>query len=376
MWKTPSVLLLIVVILLTLGVVMVASTSSVKGLNDHGDQNYFLKRQLVWVMLSVVAGIVACRFDYHYWRYLAVPLLIVSCILLVLVFVPHVGARVGGSYRWLRFGGLSFQPSEIAKFSLIIAVCWWLARERRRVQEFLRGFLYPSAAIGLVLLLILAEPDFGTTTLTAAVTLLIMFVAGVRILYLVLLAAGGAISMAVLIAHIPNRMERIMAFLHPEKYAQTFAFQLISALNAFMLGGPKGVGLGQSVQKQDYLPESHTDFIYAVVGEELGLRATIPVLLLYLAFFACGMRITMKAPDVFGRFLAFGLTLTLTLQAIINFGVVTGLFPTKGLPLPFISFGGSCLLMSMVAVGVMVNIAQHAGGSIDEPVVKDTLHHL
>lgn len=376
MSKTARVLLLIVVVLLTLGIVMVASTSSFKGQEDHGDPNYFLKRQMVWMVLSVVTGTIACKFDYHYWRYLAVPLLIASCLLLVLVFVPHIGARVGGSSRWLRFGGLSFQPSEIAKFSLVVAVCWWLARERRRVRELVRGFLCPAAAIGVVLVLILIEPDFGTTTLTAAVTLLVMFVAGVRILYLILLAACGSFLMAIMIAHNANRMGRLMAFLDPEKYAQTAAYQLYGALGAFMLGGTAGVGLGQSAQKQYYLPESHTDFIYAVVGEELGLWATIPVLLLYLAFFACGMRIAMKAPDAFGRFLAFGLTLMITLQAIINFGVVTGLFPTKGLPLPFISFGGSCLLISMLVVGVLVNIAQHAGGAIEEPAVKDTLHHL
>ncbi len=376
MWKTSSALLLVVAVLLMVGGVMVASTSTVKGLEDHGDTDYFLKRQLVWIVLSVVAGIAACFFDYHYLRHLAFPLLAVSCLLLVLVFVPHVGVRVGGSYRWLRLGGLGFQPSELAKFSLVVAICWWFTRERRKVRELARGFLYPAAAIVCVLVLILAEPDYGTTVLTAAVSLLIMFVAGVRIHYLVLLAVAGALFITVLVAHNPNRMERLMAFLEPEKYAQTTAYQLKGALDAFVLGGRRGVGLGQGVQKQSYLPESHTDFIYAVVGEELGLRATVPVLLLYLAFFALGMRIAMKTTDVFGRFLAFGLTLMITLQAIINFGVVTGLFPTKGLSLPFISFGGSCLLVSMIAVGVLVNIAQHAGGLIEEPAIRDTLHDL
>lgn len=376
MWKTSSILLLIVVVLLMLGVVMVASTSTVKGQEDHGDINYFLKRQLLWIVLSVASGFVACRFDYHYLRYLAVPILAVSLLLLVLVLVPHVGVKAGGSFRWLRVGGLSFQPSELAKFSLVVALCWWLARERRRAGEFIRGFVYPALAIAAVLALIVFEPDYGTTVLMAAVTLLIMFVAGVRVHYLLLLATGGALFLAMIIAHNPNRMERLMAYLEPEKYAQTKAFQLKGALDAFVLGGPRGVGLGKGVQKEAYLPESHTDFIYAVVGEELGLRATIPVLLLYLAFFGLGMRIAMKASDPFGRFLAFGLTLMITLQAVINFGVVTGLLPTKGLPLPFISFGGSCLLVSMIAVGVLVNIAHHAGGIIEEPAVRDTLHSL
>lgn len=380
MWKTPTILVLIVLLLLGFGIVMLASTSVAKAIELYNQPHFFVKRQFLWLSLALMAGFVAAHIDYHRWRSLALPLYGVVLVLLALVFVPGIGVNVNGSRRWLRlFGVLSIQPSEVAKFALILSQAWWLARKQRQVQRLIKGTVVPLLFMSGLALLIFAEPDFGTTMLCAAVGLAMMFVAGSRVAYLAAFAVVGLSGFIALVLHNEVRRMRILAFLDPDKYAQTFAYQLKAALSAFYLGGGVGVGLGQSMQKHAYLPEAHTDFIFAIIGEELGLIATLTTLGLFAAFFGCGMRISMKAPDVFGRLLAFGLTLMITLQAIINIAVVTGCMPTKGLPLPFISFGGSSLVISMLGVGVLVNIAQHAVGAIrdeDTRVVRDRLHEF
>jgi len=379
MWKTSTILVYIVLCLMVFGIVMLASTSGIRAQALYGDPQYFVKRQILWGVLALVAGVIACRVDYHRWRFLAVPVFGLAVILLALVFVPGIGVKIGGSRRWLHFGSFGFQPSEFAKFALILIMAWWMAREQRHASSFWRGAVLPGGLLAIAAGMIFLEPDFGTTILSAAVGMAIMYAGGARAIYLLLFAAGGLSVFAVAVMHNEVRMQRILAFLDPNKYSQTYAFQLVSAINAFIAGGMSGVGLGQSMQKQYYLPEAHTDFIFAIIGEELGAFATIGVVVLFAGIFFCGLKISYRAPDVFGRLLAFGVTVMITLQAAINVGVVTGCLPTKGLPLPFISFGGSSLIMSLVAIGVLINIAQHEQNTVkgdDVRIIKDRVHRF
>lgn len=347
-------------ILCTLGIVMLASTSGVRAAEDYKDPHYFLKKQALWLLLGLFAASVMRFIDYRVWRRVLGPLAGVTLLLLVLVFVPPLGTRALGARRWVHFAGMSFQPSELAKLTVIVGMAWYLSRYQRLAATFWRGLAVPLAALGPFLLLILVEPDFGTTMLIGAVAMAIMFMGGVRLMYLIVSGVAGFVGLVYLIMQNPERLDRLLSFLHPEEHAQDGGFQLMQSLYAFIGGGALGRGLGQSMQKHHYLPEAHTDFILAIIGEELGVTATVSIVLLYLALFICGLRISTRAPDPFGRLTAFGLTLMLTMQAVINIGVVTGCMPTKGLALPFISFGGSSMLMSFVMAGILLNIASQA----------------
>ncbi len=369
MWKTASLLLTVCLILATFGIVMLASTSMV--MISLNDPVYYLKKQAIWLFLSLIAFFIFSRYiDYHYLRTFAVPLSIFTLFLLVAVFIPGIGRTIKGSSRWLKIAGFNFQPTEMAKLSTILILSWWLCRTQRWVKTFAWGVLVPVIFLGLELLLILLEPDFGTTLLIAAVGFIILFLGGSHIGYLMLFGTVGLSGISFLIMHNPERMDRFLAFLNPEKYAKTDAYQLIQALYAFISGGITGVGFGESLQKHGYLPEAHTDFILPIIGEELGLAATMAVLFLFLLLFLCSWRISFQAPDLFGKLIGFGITMTITLQAIINIGVVTGCLPTKGIPLPFISFGGSSLLMSFIMIGILINISRHGIHGSDDQKIK------
>lgn len=375
MWRTTSILVGIVLILVTLGVVMLASTSRVQGQTQFDDPLFFLRRQVAWLIVAVIVAVIVSTLDYHAWRVLAVPLLLLSVALLVLVLIPGIGRNVKGSSRWLWYG----QPSELAKFAVITFLAWWMARFQRYAHDLKLGLLVPLGCLGVVLGLIFVEPDFGTTLLVAMVGMTVMFVGGTRIGYLVIASAVGLSAFALAIMQNAERMRRITAFLNPDKYARDEAFQLLNAIYAFVVGGGYGVGLGQGLQKHFYLPEAHTDFIFAIIGEELGLCASLLVVVLFLGLFVCGMRISLRAPDQFGRLLGFGATLMITCQAVINIGVVTGSLPTKGLPLPFISFGGSSLVVSMALIGLLVSISYRAGAAAESEerrFIKDSAHRF
>jgi cell division protein FtsW len=358
--RTISILIAAVLILVTVGIVMLASASMVKGAAEaqfRNDPAYFVKRQIFWMLLSLIAAVVCVRVKLDWLKKIALPAAAVCVLLLIAVRIPGIGLNINGSWRWLRFGPFTVQPSEFAKIGIILSAAWWIARRRRYMHTFKRGILVPMLGLGLFAALLMAEPDFGTTLLTAFVVLALLYAGGVRPAYLFGFTAAGAAAFALLIFHNANRMRRIFAFLDPEKYAQEEAWQLINGLNAFAAGGVHGVGLGNSIQKYHYLPEAHTDFILPIIGEEFGLIATLSVLLLFVVIFICGLRIAAHASDDFGRFTALGCTLMITLQALINLAVVTGSMPTKGLALPFISYGGSSLLVSSAMVGILVNIA-------------------
>ena len=378
MRKTSSTLIAIVVALLSLGIVMLASTSSVRGSAAFNDPHYFLKRQLIWMAAAFVVGALVIRIDYRKWQKLAVPLLLVTVVLLVLTLVPGIGSKIGGSRRWLRIGPMSFQPSEMAKIATIIGMSAWMTSAGRQVSSALKGWFYPVAGLGLICALLFGEPDFGTTALVGSVGLLIMLAGGTRISYWVITVVLGVCGFVLAVLQNPTRLGRVLAFLMPDKYP-VVAYHLMQSKVAFIKGGLFGVGLGQSVQKQFYLPEAHTDFILAIIGEELGFIATMGVVLLFIGILACGMAIAYRAPDRFGRLIAFGFTILIVSQAAINIGVVTGCLPTKGLPLPFISYGGTSLVASLVGVCVLLNVASHVVPRVKEPrtrPIKDRGHRL
>ena len=353
------ILILVVGVLVVFGLVMLFSTSGPQGEKIAGNPYYFVQRQAAWLVVGLVAAFVGAKVDYRVWLKVAWPVLGVVLVLLALVYVPGIGLSVKGSRRWLHLPlGLSFQPSELAKFAAINALAAWYGTKRRERGGFVGGLVIPGAILGSLLALIVFETDFGATVLIGATGGLMMFVAGAPVLFLVPAGAAAVGVLGWMISKNPERMGRILAFRNPEQYAQGEAFQLMNALYAFVAGGLGGAGLGQSLQKKFYLPEAHTDFIFAIIGEELGLFFSVGVVALFVVYLLCGIRISGRAPDVGGRLLAFGITALVSLQAAINVGVVTGRLPTKGLPLPFISFGGTSLMATLFMTGVLLNVAR------------------
>jgi cell division protein FtsW len=380
MHKAASTLTAIVLALLSIGIVMLASTSSVRGAATFDDAGYFIKRQLIWLALAGVVGVLTARFDYHWWqrRPIVLGTGILALLVLIAVIIPGVGTKIGGSYRWLRVGPFSLQASELAKFAMVILMVNWVVWNSRRMERLKEGLLIPLGGLVLMLGLLLLEPDFGTTMLSGSVAMLLLYAGGTQIGYLAVAAVTGLCLFSLAVMHDPVRMMRILAFVMPEKYPDA-AYHLAQSKIAFIHGGWAGVGLGNSLQKQFYLPEAHTDFILAIIGEELGFLATGVVVLLFLGILVCGLTISHYAPDPFGRMLAFGFTMLTVLQAVINIGVVTGCLPTKGLPLPFISYGGSSLIMSVAGTGVLLNIARHGSKGYKDNhtrTIRDGVHEF
>lgn len=332
----------------------------------------YLKRQGAACALGLVAMILAYKFDYRNWRYLHWLVALVCIALLVMCFAYK---KVNGSHRWLPLGPLTMQPSELAKFAVILLLARWMSKNTERVTNVKYGLLIPGFLLGCFIVLIVAEPDFGTTALCAFVGMVIMYAGGTPSLHLGISGLIGAIGFVLLIMSNRNRMARLTAFTDPEAHAGGMAYQLIQGLYAIASGGAVGVGLGEGIQKLYYLPEAHTDFIFAVIGEEFGLGGMFLVMALFVALLFCGMSVARAAPDDFGRLLALGITLMITMQAAFNIGVVTGVLPTKGLPLPFISYGGTSLIVTMAMAGVLGNVARQAAIAGDQQVfaVKDRM---
>jgi len=373
MRRVATLLSMIVMALVVLGIVMLYSTSSARTVTPH----YYLQRQIIWLVLALPLAVLVTRLDYHVWRRYCIPLLVLTVILLILVFIPGIGLEVNGSFRWIKVGPLRFQPSELSKLAVIVGMSAYMARFGRYGHLLSKGLFFPLGGLAVITVLVIAEPDFGTTFTAVLVGMCIMFAGGTRVLYLLQLGALGLAGFVVMIFYNSNRMGRVLAFLWPEKYPDQ-AYHLMQSLDAFYLGGAFGVGLGNSMQKRFYLPEAHTDFILAIVAEELGLVATLLVLLLFAGYFICGMTISNRAPDTFGRLLGFGVTMMITLQAAINMVVVTGLGPTKGLPLPFISYGGSSLVISILMCAVLLSIARSTADAGEQSArgIRDRAHRL
>ena len=367
--RTSVYLLVVAVIgLIVLGLVMLSSTSAYAP-ESHGNAMFLLKRQVVWLGVGLVVCAVAAGLDYHFWQKTWWIWFGLSVLLLICCFVPGIGHRINGSARWIRLAGFSFQPSEFAKFSAIVAIAWWFARAEKNADTFLGGFLAPLAGAGVLMGLIAPEVDIGTTALIGGTTFVMMFIAGTRLRYLVPMVVMGFAGLALAIHKMPERTGRFLAFLYPEKYPAD-AYQTVQGLIALGSGGVEGLGLGNGRQKMAYLPFAHTDFIFPVIGEELGLRCTLLVVFTYIVIVLCGAIIAMRARDRFGVLLGFGIMIIIALQAAVNIGVTTSLLPNKGLPLPFISYGGSNLVFCLLGVGILINIYRH--GLNDREEQKNT----
>jgi len=352
--RTSVYLLVVTVIgLIVLGLVMLSSTSAYAP-ESHGSAMFLLKRQVVWLGIGMVVCAMAAALDYHHLQKTWWIWFVLSVFLLALCFVPHICHRINGSRRWINIG-VTFQPSEFAKLAAVVTVAWWFARDEAYARQFWRGFVAPLVASGILMGLIAPEVDMGTTALIGTTTFLLMFIAGTRLFYLVPTIASGFAALIFVALKMPQRFGRMMAFMYPEKYP-TEAYQTVQGLIALGSGGVEGLGLGNGRQKMMYLPFAHTDFIFPVVGEELGLRITLTVVFTYIVFILCGAIIAMRARDRFGMLLGFGIVVIIALQAAVNIGVTTALLPNKGLPLPFISYGGSNLVFCLLGVGILINI--------------------
>ena len=356
----------VVALLCGIGLMMVLSASSVQALRTYGGPWVFFIRQALWVVAGAVALVVTARLDYRRWRKAAGPFLAVSVVLLVCVLVPSMGITVGGSSRWLGVGQVRFQPSELTKLALLLFVADLVVRrtDRRGTEAVVvRPVLL---ATGLAGLLVLLQPDMGTAMILVLVVMTVLFVGGVPLPRMGALAAAWAASSVALGLAEGYRRARLFAFMNPWEDPSNTGYQIAQSLVALGTGHLSGVGLGASRAKWGFLPNAHTDFIFAIIGEELGLLGTVLVVALFATFTAAGIRAAMWAPDRFGTLVAAGITVWVVGQAFINLGAVIGILPVTGVPLPFVSFGGSALVITMGAVGIMVNIARQ-GGSRPRP---------
>ena len=346
--------------LVSIGVVMVYSASAIMAADRFHDPLHFLKRQAMWVLLGMGALWAGMLFDYRRLERFVGPLLAVSFVLLVIVLVPPFGQEINGTRRWLRLGPVSFQPVELAKLSLLLYLASFLARREEAMTSFSRGLLPLLLMAGGMAALTLLQPDMGNAMVLVILTLALAYLGGARVMHMGLIAGAALPLCAVAIAMKPYRLRRMVTFMNPWNDPQGSGFQIIQSFLALGSGGWLGRGLGESKQKLFYLPEAHTDFVFAIIGEEFGMAGAAVVVALFTLLIWRGLRIGLRAPDAFGAYLALGLTIMLATQTLVNLGVVTGALPTKGLPLPFISFGGTALLMTMFSAGVLLNISQHA----------------
>lgn len=346
--------------LLALGLVMLYSSSMVMpDKKTHVEVGAkMLQMQVLWCCFGLIACAVITALDYQLLKKFAGPIFIGTLILAALVFVPHIGMKLNGARRWIHVPGATLQPSEIVKLGLIIMLAWYVDRSQRKMNTFKRGIIFPGAIIGVALGLIFIEPDRGTTILLGGVCGVMLFLAGAKIWHLGLVGLMGVGALAFSIAHDGMRSGRINAWLHPDAHANGIALQATQAKIAIGSGGLFGLGLGDGRQKNGFLPEIHSDFIFANIGEELGLVATALVVIAFLLIGISGIYIALNARDRFGSQLAFGVTSLICFQAIINIAVVTDLFPNKGLALPFISAGGSSLLAMLMGVGILFSVAR------------------
>ena len=358
--STYVLLLATVGVLNVVGVVMVLSASSVASLTNYGSAWYFFERQVLWTALGMLVFAVTARIDYHAWRRWVIPMLIVSTCLLVLVLVPGIGVYVAGSRRWLGSGSWRFQPTEPAKLALLVFVADVLTRRAREVHEWRRVVRPVLLVFGLFAVLVMRQPDMDSTIVLALIVGTVLVVGGVRFRHLATLGGAG-LSLAALAAVIePYRRARVFSYLHPWSDAGNTGYQLSQSLIALGSGGWTGVGLGAGRAKWLFLPNAHTDFIFAIIGEEVGLLGCLLVVGLFAAFGVLGTRIALRAPDCFGTLLAAGVTVWVVGQAVINIGGVVGLLPVSGIPLPFVSFGGSALVFTMAAAGLLGSVARRA----------------
>jgi cell division protein FtsW len=368
--KSAYILFLAVLGLLVIGIVMLFSTSAFAR-DSHGDVYFFIKRQAIWFGIGLVVCTFAALIDYHFWQRTWWLWFALALIALTLCYFPPLGMRINGSRRWVGLGQLTFQPSELAKLAAIFFLAAWFSRYEKAGNNAIYGFLFPLGTISLLAGLILGEVDLGTTALLGTTAFVVMFIAGVNPLWLGIVSFAGLGAIVVVATQISERMGRLSAFLHPQNFKEDAGLQQMQALIAWGSGGMEGLGLGNGRQKMLYLPYAHTDFIFPIIGEELGLRFSLLVVFLFVVIIVCGIMIALHAKDRFGLLLGCGVVSLLALQAAVNIGVTTSLLPNKGLPLPFISYGGSNLVACLFGVGLLLNVYRQ--GSLEPPHKRATI---
>ena len=353
--KSAYILFLAVLGVLVIGIVMLFSTSAFAR-DSHGDMYFFMKRQALWLVIGLAVCIGAALLDYHFWQRTWWIWFALALLALALCFAPHIGMRINGSRRWVGLGPFAFQPSEIGKTAAIFFLAAWYTRHEKASGELLNGFVIPFAIVSTLLLLVVTEVDLGTTALIGATMFVMMFVAGANPALLGLLSVAGLGGMLFVATHMSERMARLVAFMDPQRFKDDAGLQQMQALIAWGSGGMEGLGLGNGRQKMLYLPYAHTDFIFPMIGEELGLRISLLVVFLFVVIIVCGLMIALHAKDRFGLLLGCGTISLLAIQAAVNIGVTTSLLPNKGLPLPFISYGGSNLVACLFGIGLLLSI--------------------
>ncbi|MDD5015791.1 MAG: putative lipid II flippase FtsW [Atribacterota bacterium] len=361
--KFPDLwLFIIVIVLMAIGICMVFSSSYIMAYKWYGDSYYFLKKQLIGVIIALIAFFFAIYTDYHYYKKFTLPILILSIALLSMVYIPGIGISAGGSTRWIKIGFGSFhpQPSEIAKFALILYMAESLTRKQvKDIKTFIRGVLPPLIIMFIMFFLILNEPDFSTSLIILGISFIMLFIGGTRVIQLYALVVA-AIPLGILIlSREEYRRVRLLSFLDPWKDPLDSGFHIIQSLLALGSGGIFGIGLAESKQKYFYLPDQHTDFIFSIIGEELGFIGTVIIIFIFIILLWRGFKIALDASDQFGTLLAAGITSMIVFQSIINIGVVTKMIPTTGITLPFISYGGSSLIVNMFCAGILLNISRY-----------------
>ena len=349
--------------LCALGLVMLFSTGAFAK-DSHGDMYFFVKKQAFWLALGACVVTATALIDYHFWVRHWWAVFALSAVLLILCFIPPIGMRLNGSSRWVNLG-ISFQPSELAKVASILFLAWWVSQKNINLNSLLDGLIKPMAVISVLLCLIVLEVDIGNSALIGATALCVLFLSGTAVRWILTFGACGFVGIIAVALSVPERLGRILAFLDPEKYKLGEGLQQWQALIALGSGGLQGLGLGEGRQKMLYLPYANTDFIFPMIGEELGLVATSMTVFAFLLLFLSGMLVASNAVDREGMALGFGATSVIAIQAAVNIGVTTSLLPNKGMPLPFISYGGSNLLICLVIVGFLINI--HRRG---RPILK------
>ncbi len=358
---SPDFILMITVMaLLTIGLIMVYSASAVWAEYKFHDSFFFAKRQVLFAGVGIAAMFMVMNVDYWTWRKFAPAILIFCFVLLILVLIPGIGNVRNGSRSWIGVGAFSIQPSEFMKLAMIAFLAKFLSENQKKITSFKKGLLPSLTLVFLAFGLIMLQPDLGTGTVMVGTCIVMIFIAGARITHFIGLGVAGILGFIALIASAPYRIQRITSFLDPWQDPQGSGFQIIQSLFAIGPGGLLGLGLGQSRQKFFYLPEPQTDFIFAILAEELGFIGGTFVLLLFALLLWRGIRIALGAPDLFGSLLAVGIIAMIAIQVIINIGVVTGLMPVTGITLPFLSYGGSSLTLMLLALGVLLNISRHA----------------
>jgi len=359
--KNPDLIIIFVIItLLAIGLIMILSASSVRSYNLGGNNFYFFKRQLFTVSLGLISMFITMKIDYHIYQRFSRVILLLTLLLLFIVLFPGIGQLRGGSRRWLGIGSLGFQPSTVAKLGIVVYLAQYLSSKKEKLDKFIKGLCPALLVLGIVFLLILAEPDLGTAVTIAITAFILIFVSGAKISHLSILAMSGITAVFYFIFTSDYRRERFTAFIDPWSDPLDSGYHIIQSLLALGSGGFFGVGIANSKQKYLYLPEPGTDFIFAVLGEELGFLGVFVVLSLYLLFFWRGIRAAFRAPDFFGTLLAIGLTSMIIIQVFINIGVVSATIPVTGITLPFISYGGSSVFIMLTGVGILLNISANS----------------